>query len=517
LIRRLESLIAAILVGVAPVCQPVCAADSVLRVRLNADILSSEPGARRDENTDAVLMHVVEGLVAYREDTSVGPMLAARWDISPDGRTFVFHLRDPVRFHNGELLTADDVVWSIRRLLLPATHWRCLREFDGGGLAKILAVEALDPRTVAITLDRASPMLLRTMARIDCGGTPILARSSVNSDGSWRLPVGTGPFLFSAWKRNQYVELTRFKAYAALPTGSDGLTGGKHPDVNSLRFLVIPDSATAEAALLRGNLDVLPGLLPLEATQLQDNSELRLDIRPSMVTYALLFQTRDPVLRDRRLRQAIALTVDVRGLADAVSHHTAQPNRSVVPVASPYHNASQSLITAPDIAKARQLARAAGYTGQVIHLIASHHDPTAFDSAVLLQAMARQAGINLQIDTLDWAAQLDRYNHGAYQAMTFAYSSRLDPALNFDSVIGDKDQDPRKPWDSPAARALLLQVKSSSDAARQARFDELNALFLDDVPAIVLFNAAQVVAARSTVVGFKGWPAVPRFWGVRVQ
>jgi peptide/nickel transport system substrate-binding protein len=131
--------------------------------------------------------------------------------------------------------------------------------------------------------------------------------------------------------------------------------------------------------------------------------------------------------------------------------------------------------------------------------------------------MARQAGINLQIDTLDWAAQLDRYNHGAYQAMTFAYSSRLDPALNFDSVIGDKDQDPRKPWDSPAARALLLQVKSSSDAARQACFDELNALFLDDVPAIVLFNAAQVVAARSTVVGFKGWPAVPRFWGVRVQ
>jgi peptide/nickel transport system substrate-binding protein len=510
-------LIAAALV--ASVCPPVSAADSTLRARLNADILSSEPGVRRDENTDAVLMHVVEGLVAYRDDTSVGPLLATRWDISSDGRTFVFHLRKDVRFHNGELLTADDVVWSLRRYLNPATHWRCLREFDGGGFAKILSIEALDPGTVAITLDRASPMLLQTLARIDCGGTAILHRSSVNPDGSWRLPIGTGPFRFSAWKRNQYIELTRFKDYAGLPGARDGLTGGKRAEVDKVRFLVIPDSATADAALLRGNLDVLAGLLPLETAQLRGTPELRLDVRPSMVIYALLFETRDPLLRDRRLRQAIALTLDIPGLVKAISHQTGKPNRSIVPDGSPYHSDRQRFISEPSVTEARRLARAAGYAGQPIRLIASRHDPLAFDSAVLAQAMAREAGIDLEIETLDWAAQLDRYNRGTYQAMTFAYSSRLDPALNFDAVIGDKDKDPRKVWENPAARALLLEAKSTSDQPRrQAAFDKLNALFLDDVPAVVLFNSAQIVALRSNIAGFAGWPAaIPRLWGVRVQ
>lgn len=510
-------MIAAVLA--ASVCPPVSAADTMLRARLNADILSSEPGARRDENTDAVLMHVVEGLVAYREDTTVGPLLASRWDISPNGRTFVFHLRKDVRFHNGEWLTAADVVWSFRRYLDPATHWRCLREFDGGGFAKILSIEALDAATVAVTLDRASPMLLQTLARVDCGGTAILQRGSVNPDGSWRLPVGTGPFRFSAWKRNQYIELTRFKDYAALPGARDGLAGGKQGDVDTVRFLVIPDSATADAALLRGNLDVLHGLLPLEMAVLKGNPKLRLDIRPSMVIYALLFETRDPILKDGRLRQAIALALDVPGLVKAVSHATGQPNRSIVPVGSPYHGERHGLVPASNVIEARRLAAAAGYAGQPIRLITSRHDPIIFDCAVLAQAMAREAGINIEIETLDWAAQLDRYNRGAYQAMTFAYSPRLDPVLSFDAIIGDKDQDPRKVWDNPAARELLLEAKSTPEPnRRQAAFDELHALFLDDVPAVVLFNPAQIVALQSNVAGFTGWPGgIPRLWGVRVQ
>src|SRR3546814_2611652 len=78
---------------------------NVLRARLNADIISSDPGMKRDANTDAVILHVVEGLVAAREDGSVGPMLADRWTVSPDGRTYRFHLREGVRSeeHTSEL------------------------------------------------------------------------------------------------------------------------------------------------------------------------------------------------------------------------------------------------------------------------------------------------------------------------------------------------------------------------------------------------------------------------------
>ena len=121
------------------------ATDTVLRVQLNADIRSTDPGVNRDGNTDAVVMHMVEGLVALREDTSIGPLLADKVTPSKDGKTYTFRLRDGVHFHNGATLTSAEVVWTWKRYLTPATQWRCLPDFDGHGIAKILSVEAIDP------------------------------------------------------------------------------------------------------------------------------------------------------------------------------------------------------------------------------------------------------------------------------------------------------------------------------------------------------------------------------------
>lgn len=494
-------------------------AETALRARLNADIASTNPGVRRDENTDAVMMHMVEGLVAYREDLSIGPLLADRWQVSPDGRLYTFQLRPGVRFHNGAPLTSAEVVWSFRRYLDPKTHWRCLHEFDGGGFARILGVEAAGPLAVRIRLDKASPGFLSTLARTDCGGTAILHPSSVGPDGAWRAPIGTGPFRLAAWRRNQFVDLVRFPAYRPRLGPRDGETGAKLALVDRVRFLVIPDSVSAEAALLRGNLDVLDGVLPIETRLLRARRDVRLDVHPAMDVYALLFQTRDPLLRDVRLRQAIAASLDVPGLTKATTQGTATPNRAVIPAPSAFHDAFEAAVPAPNLALARRLAAAAGYRGQPIHLMANHHYPAMFDAAVLVQAMARQAGIRIEIDTLDWAAQLARYNDGRYQAMTFGYSARLDPSLTWDSMLGDKTKDPRKVWDDPAARQLLAETRATADPAqRQAAFDKLHALFLQQAPAVVLFNSARITALRSNVQGFQGWPAgQQRLWGVSLR
>jgi peptide/nickel transport system substrate-binding protein len=503
----------------AAAARPAAAEEQVLRARLNSDIASTNPGVRRDENTDAVLLHVVEGLVAYREDLSVGPLLAERWDVSRDGRAYAFHLRQGVTFHNGAPLTSAEVVWSFRRYLDPKTHWRCLHEFDGGGFARITGVEALDAATVRITLDKASPGFLSTLSRVDCGETAILHPSSVAPDGAWRAPVGTGPFKLEDWKRNQYIDLERFKGYSALPGPRDGNTGGKRALVKHVRFLIIPDQVSAEAALLRGELDVLDNVTPIETRLLSLRRDIRLDVHPTMSVYALLFQTHDPLLKDARMRRAIAATLDVRGLARAITQGTAQPNRAIVPAASPFHDAAQAQIPAPNLAEARRLAAAAGYHGQPISLVANHRYPQMFDAAVLIQAMAREAGIRLEIDTVDWASQLDRYNEGRYQAMSFSYSARLDPALTFDSMMGDKRTDPRKVWDDPQARRLLAAARATADPAeRQKAFDQLQALFLEQAPAVVLFNPALITAVRGNVTGYSGWPAAQqRLWGVGLK
>ena len=232
-------------------------ADTTLRVGLNADIRSTEPGVNRDENTDTVMLHIVEGLVAHREDASVGPLLAREVQVSDDGLTYTFKLREGVRFHNGATLTAADVKWTWSHYLNPQTQWRCLAEFDGRGGAKITNISTPDPLTVVFQLDQPSGLFLASMARPDCGGGGILHPDSVAADGRWKAPIGTGPFTLAQWKPGQSVELARFKDYSARDDAADGFTGKKQALVDTVRFMIIPDAASAKAALLSNNVDLV--------------------------------------------------------------------------------------------------------------------------------------------------------------------------------------------------------------------------------------------------------------------
>src|SRR6218665_51732 len=126
-------------------------------------------------------------------------------------------------------------------------------------------------------------------------------------------------------------------------------------------------------------------------------------------------------------------------------------------------------------AKARLLLQQAGYRGQPIVIQANKraHVPS-YTVAVLSQAMMQAAGINAQIEVLEWATQLDRYNSGNYQMSSFTYSSRLDPALSYEQFSGSKAVQPRKVWDDPDAQRLIVQSFVEADSKkRQALFDQL--------------------------------------------
>jgi peptide/nickel transport system substrate-binding protein len=228
-----------------------------------------------------------------------------------------------------------------------------------------------------------------------------------------------------------------------------------------------------------------------------------------------MLQTQDPLLKDVRVRRAIALTIDAPGLARAVTWGTAKGNNSPIPLVSLYHDAVQEQ-RRPNIAQARRLLAEAGYDGRPISLVTNRRYPQQFDSTVLLQAMAAQAGINFQIEILDWASLVDRYAAGKYQAMMFSFSAKFDPTLSFGMLIGDKVKEPRKVWDSPWAIATLKKSAETADpAARRQIFDGLNRAFMQDVPAVVLYSSTRIVASRRNVVGFRPWPAgQTRLWNV---
>ena len=495
------------------------AQENVIHVGLNGDIRSTDPGVNRDDNTDAVRMHIVEGLVAFGEDTRIAPLLASAVDISPDGLRYTFTLRDGVRFQNGEVLTADDVLWTWQRYLDPKTQWRCLAEFDGRGAAKVVEVLAPDPKTVEFRLDQANGLFLAAMARTDCAGSGILHPDSLAADGSWRAPIGTGPFTLGTWQKGQYVELERFDGYTPRAEAEvDGYTGNKQAFVDKVRFEVIPDSASAKAALLSGGVDVLPDVTAMDAAQLKQVKNLQVQVSPIMTISGLLFQTRDPLLKDVRIRRAVALSLDYAQMVAALSDGLSQVNNSVIPTASPYYDATAHKGYAYDLDQARRLLKEAGYTGEKIRMLVNKRYPQMFDMGLLSQAMAQAAGLNIEMETLEWGTQLERYQSGSYQMMSFSYSGRFDAAQSYESVIGDKQKEPRKVWDSPQALALLREAQREVDPARRRPlFDQLHTLMLEEVPMVVIYNGTAIGAMGKRVEGYRSWPvAKPRLWGVKL-
>lgn len=491
-------------------------AQNTLRIRLNADIRTTDPGVNRDANTDAVVAHVVEGLVAFREDTSVGPLLAQTIDVSPDGKVYTFKLRPGLKFSNGAPVTADDVVFSWNRYMKPETAWRCLSEFDGHGIAKVLKAQARDPLTVVYTLDRPAALFLTTLARSDCGGTGVYHRSSLDADGKWREVVGTGPFKMGDWKRGQYVDLLRNEHYAALPGKRDGNTGNKSTGLAKVRFMIIPDPSAAKAALLSGGVDLLVDGSHEDSADLKARKDLTVAFAPTMDLNGVLIQTRDPLLKDVRIRRALALSLDLPQIVETVTGGESKPSRSAIPRPSPYYGAAQAEMRARDLGAARKLLAEAGYRGQPIKMLTTKRYANVFTVAMLTQAMAQEAGLNIDVEVLDWATLLDRYTKGDFQLLSFTYSSRLDPSLSYDMFTGPQDKEARKVWGSTEAIELVDKSMEISDKAkRQALFDRLDAKLREDVPAIFMYSQVRVSAARSNVQGYAGWPlGQPRAWGV---
>ncbi|MBV7481407.1 ABC transporter substrate-binding protein [Bordetella sp. BOR01] len=488
-----------------------------LTVAQPADIRSTNPGVNRDNTTDGVVMHMVEGLVGYRNNGSVAPLLAKSVQVSDDGLTYTFTLRKGVKFHNGQEMTSADVLWSWNRYMDPHTGWRCLSDFDGRGIVKVTGISAPDAGTVVMTIDHKSAVFLDTLARTDCGMTAILHKDSVKPDGSWDKPIGTGPFQFKEWKRGEYVDMVAFPGYQS-PGGDkpDGYVGAKRPGFDELRFVVVPDPSSVKAGLLSGALDAAQ-IARTDFAELRQDKRVHLEYPQEAAKHVLLFQTQDPLLSNVKMRQAIAAALDIPQIVAAASEGIGRVNPSAVYAGSAYHSALHDRGYQYDPARAQQLLKEAGYQGQELVIQANKrgHVPS-YQAAVIVQAMLQAVGVNARIEVLEWATHLDRFNTGKFQLSSFSYSSRMDPALSYEQFSGDKAKQPRKVWDDPRAQELIDRSFEESDPARrQALFDQLHELMLAQAPMIMLYNGSDPWGVNSRVSGFTVFEGKPRAWETR--
>ncbi|WP_253904449.1 ABC transporter substrate-binding protein [Bordetella trematum] len=488
-----------------------------LVVVLNADIRGTNPGVNRDGNTDGVMLNLVEGLVGYGADGRVKPLLAESVVLSEDGRSYTFTLRPGLQFHNGQPVTAAEVLWSWQRYMDPKTNWRCLSEFDGRNGLKVESVETPDARTVVMRINAAHALFLDSLARTDCAMAGVLHPDSVAADGSWKAPIGTGPFQLADWQRGQSVTLRRFPGYVSPPgEAPDGAVGRKEALVDEVRLLVVPDASTIKAGLASGALDISK-VQNVDVPELAANPALTLVEDRTGGRNAILFQTRDPLLADPRMRRALAAAIDTRRLVGMVTEGKTEPNNSAVKRGSFYYSPAQARMLDYDPQRARELLKEAGYQGQRLRITTNNRENIpSLPMAIVMQQMLRDVGVESDIDVVEWGTHMDRFLKGNYQVLVHSYSSRIDPALSFEHFTGPKASQPRKVWDDSEAQALLNQAMVVSDTAqRQALFDQLHERLLQEVPLVILFNPEEPWAASRRVTGFQPWEGMPRLWGVK--
>ncbi|GHD23191.1 ABC transporter substrate-binding protein [Tianweitania populi] len=491
-----------------------------LVVAQSSDLRSNNPGVNRDGNTDGVILHIVEGLVGYTNSGEVKPLLAQSFETSEDGLTYTFKLRDGVKFHNGKVLTAEDVVWNWTRYLKPETKWTCLNDFVEGGAAPVAGVKAIDASTVEIKLTKPSAVFLGLMSRPECGYTGILSPDSVTADGSFDKPIGTGPFMWDEWKKSEYIRLAKFNDYQSPDNDGkpDGMVGSKRPLVDGVKFMVIPDASTVKAGLESGVLDtaeISPDLIP----EFQNSDKMQLIVARNNGKNLFYFQTRDKVLSNPGVRRAMAMALDLDQLVAAASNGTGEANGSMVSQDSVYFNETQKKRLPYDLEAAKKELDAAGYKGEPISIIANKRgNVPSYPAAIMAQAMMQQIGLNVQIEVLDYATQVDRRRSGNYQVISQSVAPRLDPALMYSFYVGNKDKNASLMWDNPKAVELMNAAYAEADQTkRQAIFDEFHELMLQEMPGIFLYDMVDVWGASKTLKGVPVWQSNTRLWEVSLE
>lgn len=499
-----------------PVFRILAATPDTLTVVSTSDIRGLMPGSGPDIASGTVRQQIYEGLVCWRADGSVAPMLAQSISVSSDKTRYTFVLRAGVTFHNGAPLTAKEVAWTWSQYLNPKVAWAGWPTFNGSNGIKVVAVRAVDDKTVEFELANPCAAFLSAMARSDLDSTGIAHPDSVDASGKWSKAIGTGPFQLKAWKPGESVELTRFDAYQSRTEAPDGLSGQKKPLVQTVLVRQVPDSSTAATGISAGALDLYCDLAPELYVPLKSAAGVHTSVVSTASVLTIPIQTRDPLLSDVRIRQALSKSLDRQGMVQGLTQGTSQAAASLVPVTSKLYGVVEKEGLEYDLAGAQKLLAQAGYKGQQITLLTARQNTLMSNTAVACQGMWQAAGINVKVEVMEFSAMYERYYSGRYQMLVWNVTAYLDPIFIFDRFIGDKNKQADRVWDDAVAQDLLRKLfNTDDDAQRQKLVDALHQRYMEQMPMIVWSSRGQIDAMRDRVHGYAGWPgSKPRFWNV---
>ena len=450
-----------------------------------------DPRVGTDDASQKIHQLIFDNLMELDDHMRVRPRLAERLD-QPTPTTYIVTLRQGVRFHDGHELTSADVVYTFRSFLDP--------DFVSGrkgGYRELHSVDAIDRYTVLFTLDKpftSFPINLVMPIVPDGAGTTLS-----------RHPMGTGPYRFVRYAVDDRIELDPFNEYF-----------GGRPRNEGLVLKIVPDDIMRGLELRKGTTDmVVNDLTPDIAYQLEKSDRLQMVEAPGVDYQYLGLNLRDPILKDVRVRQALAYAIDTHAIIEYLRRGLAAPATGLLP--------QQSWAMAPDLHaypcdpdRARALLDEAGYRdpdgdGPAPRLrlslkISSTQEFNRLQASVIQQNL-RAIGIDLDVRTYELATLLSDVGKGSFQMYVLQWTagSLADPDI-LRRVFHSKQVPPdgfnRGHFSDPRVDALLDEAASSTDEAHRLElFQEVQRLLAVELPYISLWNKTNFIIAQQSLTG----------------
>lgn len=472
-------------------------------VSLDPQLETTAPGA-------VVYGNILEPLITLNEDMEIEPRLATSWEFVEPNR-LRFHLREGVTFHDGTPFNAEAVKFTWDRALFsePPGRWASLA-------GPIKAVEVVDEYTVDIVAEQAYGPLLLTTTMIYTG---VVSPTAVKKYGDQfgRHPVGTGAFKFVEWRTNDRIVLEANEDYWRGP-----------PALDRVVFKVVPEDGARTLALLSGEADMVINPLPSDLPRFEEDPSFKVASTTGLRVFDLGFNLTKPPMDDPLVRKAIHHAISIPLIVENILEGAATlPSSVISPGVLGYQdmNLLEKYPYSPE--RARELLEEAGYTMGSDGIMQKDGEPLVLsmlpasgrylkdrEIAIAIQEFLRQVGIQLELDTFEWATTFSMLRDDPldYHMFTFGW---LTTTADADYTLFSNyysSEFPPGGWNTwrysnPQVDELLEAARRSVDTEeRKKLYAEVQAILAEDLPTIPLYNTIEVYALADEVQGFQAHP-----------
>ncbi len=471
-----------------------------LIVAMSSDAITMDPSAQNDSYSANAMLQMYEGLVSMRTDNKVAPSLAERYEISPDGMEYTFFLKKNVKFHNGEELKAEDVVFSFKRAFVSPAVAHIFSAIDASTL------KAVDDYTVSFRMKTNYSGILMALCHPSAN---IVNKKAVLKfgDNYSKHPVGTGPYKFVSHTKSDKIKFERFENFH-----------GNKPYFKYLEFKIIPEPTNRMIELESGGADIVYDISPNDLDRFQGNDEIKLIRIFDYLTQYMGMNCGKPPLDDIRVRKAVACACDIEQIIKAVWKGLGATATGPYAPSIPYSISKELKPIKRDVEKAKKLLAEAGYADGLKLRISTNERKERVDMAVIMKEQFKEVGIDLSIEVLEWSKYIEMLEKGEQQLFEIGWSSDTpDPDMVVYPCFHSLSRGPGGNYVFLADAEidnLIFAGRAVLDGAKRAEiYEKIQRRIMDLCPAIFQYNGEQAVGIRTSLQGLSLSPLGHHFLG----